>query len=214
MKQLSIDKLVVDVLDYVRKDYDFHINVSGQNGVGKTSFALYLAKLFSEYDPTRTIRFIIDKQDLKKVQPREICVIDEGETLLGIRDTHQVTGRFINFIKLIRFYNNIFITNSISPIHLAKEYREHKVKLIFYLFDRGKGVVFGIHPTLPSKYFHETLETVFSKGYVDAKQFLDEVSDIPYTLGYIHLHINKEEIYELYERMNENKRNIIQNYRL
>lgn len=216
--ELPLSFLLDEIVTNVNRDLDYHINVTGNNGSGKSALSITLANKLSSV-LNRSVYFVFDVEDFKNALSvrNSIIIFDEAELLFGIRESINKVGKRLNLLKLTRFYNNIYIFNSISPSKLFKELREEKIKMLLHVFYRNSeysiSSVFTVPPLLPIHSFHAYLESVFDQSYENEREYAQLVESIPFFRGYLKLSKHEISGYNEYLTLKENKtKNVLDSY--
>ncbi|MEM0486443.1 MAG: ATP-binding protein [Thermoplasmata archaeon] len=212
--RISFDDIVSILEDAVQKDLDYHVLVCGNNGSGKSALAITLANMLS-YRLKYGVRMIALQEEFLEAigGEKQILVLDEGESILGIRDSQLVVGNIINMIKINRFKQNLMIVNAISPSKVFKEYREEKIKMIIHVFyrDETKSVasVFFSDPLLTTHTFHQELEEILDSSYSSLEEYGYIVENSHFFKGYLVLRREDVVGYEEYRKWKEEMANRI-----
>lgn len=214
--RISFEDIITILEDAVQKDLDYHVLVCGNNGSGKSALAITLANMLS-YRMRFSVRMIALQEEFLEAigGEKQILVLDEGESILGIRDSQLVVGNIINMIKINRFKQNLMIVNAISPGKIFKEYREEKIKMILHVFyrDHYKSIasVFFSDPLLTTHTFHQELEEILDSSYSSLEEYGYVVENSNFFKGYLVL--KKEDVigYDEYRKWKEDMANKINN---
>lgn len=207
---MNIKDLALEINNNILSDMDYHINIVGNNGSGKSSIAITLAHYLKGF-LNKDIQLIFDEKDFyENLEKRNtIFIYDEAEVLFGIRESFMKVGKRVNYLKLTRYYQNIHIFNSITPKKLFIELREEKIKMIIHAFYRDNkkiiASVFSIPPLLPIHYFHDQLEVIFSIPYNDEKEYGEIVENAKYFKGYLEFRKQEAIGYEEYYRIKDER---------
>jgi len=143
--------IVEAIVDKIKThNIDWFLVIAGTEGVGKTTLALDIFAELCElngydmremletnlmYDEDEMLQFLSMLEPNKKYQP---IMMDEGANILLNRESMYVKRAYIlKFFNVMRFLNFITIICTPNFNFLDKNVREHRVKSMFYVPQRG-----------------------------------------------------------------------------
>jgi ABC-type dipeptide/oligopeptide/nickel transport system ATPase component len=206
---VRIDYIVELARELQRNEYDVHINISGQNGNGKSMFMLELMKKLSPdsikngqilYAFDKHSTFIKSLAELK----RTALGIDELGVFFNYKQsmtTEQIV--LFNMIEIARKNGVAVISCARDPRRINNNYRNGKISVVIWLIDRMEkgdtksyGLVFVGNPVLEDDdKFH--LNAFNNINTFEEMRLTAE--SLPTFFGYIFIddvlnHISKEEL--------------------
>ncbi|MEM5853896.1 MAG: hypothetical protein QW228_06005 [Candidatus Aenigmatarchaeota archaeon] len=146
--QKNFDALVKEVKSRVRKKYDAVIGITGEEGVGKSTFAIQLGKALDEnFDFERNIVFNPDKDKIKKLiieLPKYSVVdVDEAIKVLYKLQWYSEIQHLLNIVYAIcRRENKISLLLMPRFKDFNEYFRNHRIKIWIHVIDRGIALIF------------------------------------------------------------------------
>lgn len=138
------------IAERIHKKFATNIVVTGEAGIGKSYFALNLARLI---DKTFSIDQVVFDYDafmdlvigLKMGKP---IVFDEPSYAIGKHEWYKQLNRaLVKTIESFRFRIHPLIIPVINMNLLDKTVRRYLIQFAVHLYDRGKGIVYNIYPS-------------------------------------------------------------------
>lgn len=136
------------VIQRVRLKWDIVIAVTGEEGVGKTTLAIELAKLTDKnFDFKRNIAYLPTHQEIEdkfmSLDKFQTFIIDEAITVLyKQRWADKLQQRIKRMYSTKRFHNIITVMCMPRFTDFTEQIRNHRIKVWFHVIDRGVVVAF------------------------------------------------------------------------
>lgn len=138
----ALQSVIREIKAKLRLNWDRVIAVTGYEGTGKSSLALYLAYLLSdEFDIDGHLSLIPDAEEIKRkfksVSQYGVYVIDEAVKALHKQDWHnKLQQTLIKMYATERWQNKVTIVVMPRFSEFTENFRNHRIKLWFHVFAR------------------------------------------------------------------------------
>lgn len=188
---VKYDDIVWFVRELQRNEFDAHIVIAGQNGVGKSMLMLTLAKLLNEKaveDLEEHILYAFNSyydliNTIKKMKNDVLCV-DELTTFFNYKMSMTTEQNVLfNFIEVARANRIAFIGCCRDPRKINNNYRNGKVQMVIWLLDRYEageersyGLVFLGTPVLEDEDRFGFFNFVGVKSFEDMRVRAEQLS--------------------------------------
>jgi len=146
VRRLYVDsdlmKVIREIRKKLRQDWDRVIAITGYEGTGKSTLALYLAYLIDDsFDIYTNLSLIPDaseiKKKFKKVEQYGCYVIDEAVKSLHKHDWHnKLQQTLVKMYATERRQNKCTIMLMPRFLDFTENFRNHRIKLWFHVFHR------------------------------------------------------------------------------
>lgn len=132
----------------VRKKWDIVLAITGEEGVGKSTLAIQLARMIDpKFSINRNIIFAPNETKVKEkmieLDEYSVIIIDEAVKIFYKLNWQSKMQKFLNILfSLARKERKIVILCIPNFRDLNKFMREHRIRLWVHLIKRGEGVIF------------------------------------------------------------------------
>ena len=221
---MKVDKGLKDISDYmltrVNNDFDCVVAVTGDEGVGKSSLAMWLAMLTDKkFSVKDSVVFSPKTQDaisqVKKLHRYGSIVMDEGIKMAYKLNWQNKVQQLLNMVyTLNRAENKMTIICIPQFTDLNTFFRKHRVYFWIHVYARGRAVVFkkipnpyGQDPWMLDKNHKKILLAFLKKGHnYDAYDVLQMLRSNPTFFHEFSFPDMPEEFKEEYNRLKEEYR--------
>lgn len=147
MMRLNFKDFAQKLVRRCQKDWDICIAVTGEEGVGKSSFAIQLCRRIGQFRLGRNVLFSPRSDDIKNMITQlpkySPVLLDEAIKVLYKMNFSSKVQKVLNqFYTLCRQENQISIFVIPTFNDLSTFYRNHRVKIWIHILERGIGIVF------------------------------------------------------------------------
>ncbi len=149
---LTIDKRLKDFANLVkrrlRQDWDLVIAITGEEGCGKSTFAMILGALIDRrFDFEKNVSFLPDEKEIRnefrRLKKYQCYVIDEAiRSLYKMNFMSSLQQSLIQMWATERFQNKATILVLPRFKDLTENFRNHRVKVWIHVLARGHAVAY------------------------------------------------------------------------
>ncbi len=193
--QIEYEDIVKFVRDLQDNEFDAHLLIVGQNGLGKSRLMLSLMKALapdSITDDNLLFAFHDTRDLIKKIGTlsRTVLGIDEAKKFFHYKMSMTTEQNLlVNYIEYARENGLAFIVCAKDYQHLNNNYREGKVQMVIWLIDRfedgkyaGLGAVFLGNPIIDSG---DKFMFSFLRPALNFEDFRIRAEMLPTFMGYL-----------------------------
>lgn len=170
-------KLLVDgIKKRIENKYDFVAGITGEEGTGKSTFAIQLGMNFGDFDLENNVVYLPKTQEVRdkfrKTPDKGILVIDEAIKALYKQNWREKIQTEINQLYATERWRNK-VTLLLMPrfTDFNEFFRNHRIKFWFHILRRGLGVFLikdDLNPFAPDPWY---MKENFKIIYEHTKRF-------------------------------------------